>query len=117
MAGNLCSRLRGSARSDPMRAYDALPGPARRWLAAAKLPWSARSVARLWARALREERGSVAAVLARLEAAEQRLLAKDAPRVWGEGFPLPPQPGGRATQGFPVAAPQQGRCAIFPGSL
>jgi hypothetical protein len=117
MAGNLCSRLRGSARSDPMRAYDALPGPARRWLAAAKLPWSARSVARLWARALREERGSVAAVLARLEAAEQRLLAKDAPRVWGQGFPLPPLPRGQATQGFAFAAPPQGRIAVFPGSF
>ena len=114
MAGNLSSRLRASPRGDPMRAFDALPPPARRWLAGAKLPWSARSVARLWARALREERGSVAAALARLEAAEQRLLAKDAPRVWGQGFPAPSPRWARDLQGV---RPDWGRHAAFPGSL
>jgi hypothetical protein len=70
-----------------MSAYDALPPEARRWLAAAALPWSAQSVARLWRRALLETKGDMDAAARRLSAAEQRLLARDATKVWGADHP------------------------------
>jgi hypothetical protein len=88
MHGNLATSLRRSPRPDTMQAYDALPPEARRWLAAAKLPWSARSVARLWSRALREG-GDPAAAQARLDAAQARKLARDAALVWGAHYPAP----------------------------
>jgi hypothetical protein len=37
-----------------MASYDRLPRDLRLWLAEAALPWSARSVLRLWQRALKE---------------------------------------------------------------
>lgn len=86
--GNLATSLRRSTRPDTMQAYDALPLEARRWLAGAKLPWSARSVARLWARAWREAGGDLAAVRARLDAAQARKLANDAAQVWGRHYPV-----------------------------
>ncbi len=69
-----------------MAAYDALPPDARRWVMQAALPWSARSVARLWGRALRDAKGDRAVALARLDAAERKLLNRDAPRVWGDSY-------------------------------
>ncbi|KFE36450.1 hypothetical protein DW2_04039 [Thioclava atlantica] len=68
--------MRKRARSDPMAAYDRLPSAARAWVARAALPWSAVSVARIWARALRETE-SVDAALARLDSAEARTLERD----------------------------------------
>ena len=47
----------------------------RAWLVEAALPWRAQSVGRLWIRLLRETRGDVAAVLARLNRAEKTMLA------------------------------------------
>ena len=98
MHANLATSLRRSPRPDTMQAYDALPPEARRWLAGAKLPWSARSVARLWARALKDG-GDLAAVQARLDAAQARKLARDAALVWGRHYPAPaasPSPAPRA---------------------
>lgn len=71
-----------------MDRYDRLPPELRSWLAAAALPWSPRSVLRLWNRLLREARGDVAAVLARLDRAEQKMLARDCPRIWGDSYPM-----------------------------
>ena len=56
-----------------MRQFDALPAPLRAWMAQAALPWSPRSCLRIWRRALAEGQDERAA-LARLSAAEQRLL-------------------------------------------
>lgn len=83
---NLATSLHRRAKSNPMAAYDALPPDARRWLMQAALPCSARSVARLWGRALRDAKGDRAAAMARLDAAERRLLERDAPRVWGYNY-------------------------------
>ncbi|MFC3182414.1 DUF6525 family protein [Cypionkella sinensis] len=88
--GNLATRLRRSPRPDTMQAYDALPPEARRWLAGAKLPWSARSVAKLWARAWHDAGGDLAAVRARMDAAQARKLARDAADVWGRHYPAEP---------------------------
>ncbi|WP_426033073.1 DUF6525 family protein [Cypionkella sp. TWP1-2-1b2] len=90
MHGNLATSLRRSPRPDTMQAYDALPAEARRWLASAKLPWSARSVARLWALAWVEAGGNLAAVRARMDAAQARKLARDAAAVWGACYPVAP---------------------------
>ncbi|MCZ0962456.1 DUF6525 family protein [Paracoccus benzoatiresistens] len=68
--------------------YDRLPPELRTWLAAAALPWSPRSVLRLWDRLLREMRGDVEAVLARLDRAERKMLAKDCLRIWGDSYPV-----------------------------
>jgi len=83
---NLATTLRRKARSNPMHTYDALPHDARRWLASACLPWSPQSVARLWQRALREANGCKHRATARLDAAERRLLERDAPKIWGKGY-------------------------------
>ncbi len=88
--GNLATSLRRSPRPDTMQAYDALPAEARRWLAGAHLPWSAHSVARLWALAWREAGGDLAAVCARMDAAQARKLARDAAQVWGGCYPVAP---------------------------
>jgi hypothetical protein len=85
---NLTTSLRCKSRGDPMHAFDALPVELRRWLASAALPWSARSVARLWQRALRDGNGDRHAALTRLEAAQRRLLHRDAAKVWGKDYPL-----------------------------
>ncbi|SIS70935.1 DUF6525 family protein [Phaeovulum vinaykumarii] len=76
MRRNLSTRLRARRRENPMAAHDRLPAPARAWVAQAVLPWSAASVARIWARALAET-GCEEAALARLAAAEARTLARE----------------------------------------
>lgn len=70
-----------------MRDYDRLPPALRRWLAEAALPWSAPSVRRAWTRALAACDGCEKQALARLSRAEARLLARDAPKVWGTLVP------------------------------
>lgn len=64
---------------DPMRAYDALPAPLRRWMAEAALPWSPASCRRIWRRA-RAQGEDVAEVLDRLTRAEAACLAREIPR-------------------------------------
>jgi hypothetical protein len=83
---NLATSLRRKARGNSMLAYDVLPHEVRRWLAYACLPWSPQSVARLWRRALREENGCKHRATARLDAAERRLLERDALKVWGKSY-------------------------------
>ena len=70
----------------PMRAYDRLPQDLRLWVSQAALPWSARSVLRIWQRALRET-GCQKAAYARLRAAEIKTLARES--ALG---PAPPRP-------------------------
>ena len=76
MRRNLTTSLRRRLRADPMAAFDRLPAPARAWAHQAVLPWSAASVARIWARALAET-GSPQAALDRLHLAEARTLARE----------------------------------------
>lgn len=61
---------------DPMRSYDALPAPLRRWLSQAALPWSPASAWRLWMRAQADGLDAQDA-LQMLARAEARTLARD----------------------------------------
>ncbi len=63
-----------------MREFDALPLDLRRWLGQACLPWSPRSAARIWARAMERSGGDPTAALAALTRAEARTLARDSLR-------------------------------------
>lgn len=90
---NLQTSLRRRRRQGcPMADYDRLPAPVRRWLAEAALPWSARSVRRLWDRALAQTGGDVETALHRLCEAERQRLKKDAPRIWGASHPAVARP-------------------------
>lgn len=95
MSSNLGrTSLRRRARpGNPMRSFDALPAPLRRWIAQARLPWSASSCLRIWHKAL--ARGeSVEQILARLDRAEERTLAKHQPAAF---TPAPARPGRSTT--------------------
>lgn len=63
--------------SDPMRTYDTLPLPLRRWLSEACLPWSPKSARRIWEGARAKGLG-VEETLIALSQAEARTLARDA---------------------------------------
>ncbi|MEB8386527.1 DUF6525 family protein [Rhodobacteraceae bacterium KMM 6894] len=63
---------------DPMRAFDALPPPLRRWLSEAALPWSPKSCRRIWQRA-RQDGETVEAVIARLDRAQAACLTRETP--------------------------------------
>lgn len=72
--------LRGRSRAmDPMRAYDALPPPLRRWIAGAVMPWSPESCRRIWIEA-RARGETVEDTLSRLARAERRALDRAARR-------------------------------------
>lgn len=86
--GNLVTGLRRRGTGCSMAQYDRLPAPARAWIAAAVLPWSAASVARLWRRLARDCAGDVAQITARLDLAERRTLAREAARVRRKGSGL-----------------------------
>ena len=91
----------------PMAGYDRLPPELRLWLASAALPWSAKSALRLWTRCLKENRCPAQAI-ARLQAAEARMLARDAAAIWGTHYPAPdalPLPGGQNALGAPFGSP------------
>lgn len=76
---------------DPMRAYDTLPAPVRAWLSEAALPWSPASCRKILRRAQARGEG-VAQILARLDLAEQKTLARDS------AFPFaPPKATARVT--------------------
>ncbi len=64
--------------ADPMADYDRLPPDLRLWLSAAALPWSPRSAARAFARALARRAGDRAAALADLDALQAQRLAQGA---------------------------------------
>ena len=71
------SSLRRKRRSgDPMAAFDALPGPLRRWLSEAALPWSPASVKRIWSRS-RAMGLSADETLTALSRAEAKTLSRD----------------------------------------
>lgn len=71
---------------DPMREFDGLPRELRAWVAAAELPWRPGSVRKSYERALAET-GNVDRALAELDRLQERLIAKDAKKVWGEVHP------------------------------
>jgi hypothetical protein len=87
MARNLATTLRQRRSASPLTAHDALPRDVRLWAHTAALPWSASSLRRLWAKAMREAKGDCAAARARLDAAEARALARECARIWGPGHP------------------------------
>ena len=69
---------RRARRGHPMRSYDDLPAPLRRWISQARLPWSATSCLKIWRKA--QAKGeSVEQILARLDRAETRTLARHQP--------------------------------------
>lgn len=74
-------RRRGA---DPMRAYDALPGPLRHWLAQAALPWSPISARKAWDRARAKGMGE-AETLAYLSRCEAGTLQKEARTLTARG--------------------------------
>lgn len=89
MSGNL-GRTRLTCRTRAgrqMQEFDRLPGPLRRWLAQAALPWSPRSARRIYSKELRRM-GAPEPALARLSRTEAAMLA----RAQLEG----PQPGAGA---------------------
>ena len=69
-----------------MRDFDSLPEDLRKWVATAKLPWRARSVQSAYKNALQRTRNPVMA-LQELDALQDRLIQKDATRVWGNSYP------------------------------
>ena len=77
-------RKRG--RQDPMREFDGLPQELRAWVASADLPWRPGSVRRSYERALAET-GDKDRALAELDRLQERLVAKDAKKIWGEVHP------------------------------
>lgn len=86
MTHNLAAPRLRWRRADQMRDHDALPQPLRAWAAQAALPWSARSLRRIWDRAVAAS-GSGDAALSRLSALEAATLAHDATKVWGPDYP------------------------------
>jgi hypothetical protein len=80
MRANCTTSLR--RRPSGMTEYDRLPAPLRAWLAQAALPWSIRSVRRIWAR--HRNCQDALRALAQIEAAS---LRRDAPQIWGETYP------------------------------
>ncbi len=75
-------------RHSTLSEFDQLPRELRFWLTEAKLPWSARSVTRLWSKALRQTGGDRQAAVKFLSDVERRTLKKDAPKVWGTSYPI-----------------------------
>ncbi|MEE2943745.1 MAG: DUF6525 family protein [Pseudomonadota bacterium] len=73
--------------TNPMRDYDLLPAELRNWLSSAMLPWGAKSAKQAYEKAIRRT-GNKAEALKELDALQQRLLMKDAPKVWGDHYPV-----------------------------
>lgn len=74
------------SHKDPMRAYDNLPKDLRTWVSSAILPWGAQSVRRAFDRAIART-GDTKLALRELDALQNRLVAKDAQRIWGQHHP------------------------------
>jgi len=90
---NLRSTLKRRARQNPMRDFDALPSELRHWLHTAALPWSPRSVRRVWGTALARARGDHAKALSLIAQIEAGMVARDAERIWGADHPACAAPG------------------------
>ncbi len=82
-----CSLPRRRRAVNPMAEYDRLPADLRRWLNGAALPWSPRSALRAWQGALRDAGGDAASAARALSGIEERLLQRDAAKVWGASHP------------------------------
>ena len=78
MTNNLgeTSLRRRNRQGDAMRSYDGLPPELRHWVASASLPWSPASCLRIWRRA-RAQGEIPEAILARLDRAQRRTIARD----------------------------------------
>ncbi len=72
--------------ANPMREYDHLPAELRIWLSQAVLPWRAGSVQRAFDKAVART-GDPELALKELNDIQARLVAKDAPKVWGGAYP------------------------------
>lgn len=70
-----------------MDEFDRLPKELRNWLASAALPWRPQSVQRAFAKAYAST-GDRESALRELDAMQQRLIAKDARKVWGADHPV-----------------------------
>jgi hypothetical protein len=84
--GNTSLKLK-QRNEDPMRDFDRLPPELRAWLAAALLPWRPRSVRRAFDRAVARTRDRTRA-LEELDRLQERLVTKDAGKVWGQDHPF-----------------------------
>lgn len=71
---------------DPMREFDRLPPELRAWLASAVLPWRPRSVRRAFDKALARTRDKTSAIK-ELDRLQERLVANDVRKVWGQDHP------------------------------
>lgn len=87
--GRTSLKLRRRTKN-PMREFDRLPSELRGWLATAVLPWRPRSVRRAYEKALKRTRDKTEA-LRDLDKLQDRLIANDVRKVWGEAYPLPGQ--------------------------
>ncbi|WP_134682396.1 DUF6525 family protein [Paracoccus ravus] len=63
---NLSTSLRCRSTARPMEDYDRLPPELSRWVSTAALPWSAKSVLRLWSRLHRETGGDTSGMIRRI---------------------------------------------------
>ena len=77
-----CSRRKENA----MREYDKLPADLRIWLSTAMLPWRAKSVRRVYDKALART-GDAALALKALDELQRKRVAQDVRKVWGEDHP------------------------------
>lgn len=80
------SLKRKRRRENPMQEFDRLPAELRVWLASAVLPWRPRSVRRAFNSAFAQTQ-DVEDALRELDRLQERLIAKDAPKVWGQEYP------------------------------
>ena len=87
MASNRgATSLKCRRAKSPMRDFDRLPSDLRRWMAGAMLPWRAATVRAAYEKAMTRT-GDPARALEELDALQARLVAKDAPRIWGKAYP------------------------------
>ncbi|WP_068118363.1 DUF6525 family protein [Tropicimonas marinistellae] len=88
MSGNRGNTsLKKKRRSgDPMREFDRLSPEVRAWLASAILPWRPKSAQRAFDRAYSRTQDTDQA-LSELDRMQEKLIARDAREIWGEGHP------------------------------
>ena len=72
--------------ASPMGEYDRLPAELRACLSTAVLPWGPRSVRRAYDRAVARTRDKALA-LEELDRIQDRLVARDAGKIWGKEHP------------------------------
>jgi hypothetical protein len=81
---NARTSLRRRKRTgNPMADYDRLPSDLRGWLSQAALPWSPRSVLRVWRSAMKTYENDQEAVHLYMSQLEAKKLKKEAKKIWG----------------------------------